>query len=158
MHWFTVCPLPLHLDFFLSLGTICSVSPIAKENLSSPPCPSALIHSHACQKRCLHTLLLSLLTLLPQFTPGRFLTLNLLSWHCLDGGHQWPVCCEIHGAQLSVLLTCPLSPNDPAAILLLFQSLSPAGFRRPHCAGWPFLPLSPLLFPLQVFLPPLCDC
>lgn len=42
------------------------------------------------KKRSLHIFLLSLISFLPQITLGGFLTLNLLSWHCLYGGHQWP--------------------------------------------------------------------
>lgn len=56
--WFTP-----HFDFSLSLGSICPVSLIAKENLPSTPCPSFLVHSRAWQKRCLHTLLLALVPL-----------------------------------------------------------------------------------------------
>lgn len=78
MHWFIPSLPSPRFDFSLSHGSICPVSLIEKENLPSTPCPSVLVHSHACPKRCLHILLLALDFFLPQITLGGFLTLNLL--------------------------------------------------------------------------------
>lgn len=125
--------LPQHpcILIFPSLRSKYSVSLTGKESLPLTPCPSVLIHSQSCPRRCLHVLLPCASSRVPSTgrlvsdTEPAFLALPLQS-------PLWPPC-WIHGAQLNICVTCLCVPNGSC------QLAPPVplshGCRRPLSAG-----------------------